>query len=125
MFAKMCMKTQGLMGNSTNLNRNCMSMMIKDLMHQGGSRSPQKIPLKFDRKAGMLLKTHVEKMSAQGLAKIFMKIKGLCYSCQDMYEKKGTWLRPKSKTRDGACLDEPLAPRPGDWTQAGVPVPRG
>jgi hypothetical protein len=36
----------------------------------------------------MLLKTHVEKMSALGLAKISMKINGLCYSCQDVYEKK-------------------------------------
>jgi hypothetical protein len=44
----------------------------------------------------MLLKTHVEKMSALGLAKISMKTKDIDCSCQDVYEKKGGWSKPKN-----------------------------
>jgi hypothetical protein len=49
----------------------------------------------------MLLKTHVEKMSALGLAKISMKIKDIDCFCQDVYEKKGGWLKPHVARRDG------------------------
>jgi hypothetical protein len=38
----------------------------------------------------MLLKTHIEKMSALGLAKISMKIKDIDCFCHDVYEKKGS-----------------------------------
>jgi len=69
------------------LDGNCMSMMIKDLLQQGGSSGP-KIPQKFDLKAGMLLKTHVEKMSALELAKISMKINDIdCFAKMCMKRK--------------------------------------
>jgi hypothetical protein len=60
----------------------------------------------------MLLKTHVEKMSALELAKISMKTKDIDCSCQDMYEKKGTWVKPESKTEMRRASMNP-SPRPG------------
>jgi hypothetical protein len=41
-------------------------------------------------KASMLLKTHVEKMPENCLAKMFMKINDLKHSCQDIYDNTGT-----------------------------------
>jgi ribosomal protein L32E len=55
----------------------------------------------------MLLKTHVEKMSALELAKISMKTKEIDRFCQDMYEKKGTWVKPESKTEMGRASMNP------------------
>jgi len=133
-------------GKFDELDGNCMSMMINELFHKGGSSGPKKIPLKFDHKAGMLLKTHIEKMSALRLAKMSMKIKDIDCFCQDVYENKGTCLKPMSKTEMGRASMKSLArpaPAPGRLdtgksacathkargtfaiAQAGVPVPPG
>ena len=49
----------------------------------------KKIPLKSDGKAGMLLKTNVEKMSIFSLSTMLMKTHELIVSLHDVDEKKG------------------------------------
>jgi hypothetical protein len=49
----------------------------------------KKIPPKMRNEAGILLKTHVEKMPAFRLSMIFMKTNDLNQSFQDVDENKG------------------------------------
>ena len=51
------------------------------------ARGQKKIPLKFGRKAGMLLKTNVEKMSIIRLSTMLMKTNELNRSLHDVDEK--------------------------------------
>ena len=57
----------------------------------------------------MLLKTHVEKMSAFGLATMLMKTHGLAFACHDVDEKKGSYQKrarvpcPQWSPATGTC----------------------
>ena len=68
----------------------CMSLMINELSVSGGCGAQKKGTPYLKDRAIILLKTHIEKMSDNGLAIISMKIKGLFDSCHYVYENKPT-----------------------------------
>ena len=112
-LAIMCMKKQGLIGNS----REGIKLYVaeeKGVIEKWRARRQKKGDPYLKDRAIMLLKTHIEKMSDNGLAIISMKIKGLFRSSHYVYEKKWTYLKPQIENEMGANVENRsvLSPRP-------------
>ena len=71
--------------------RKLMLLKLRGLTYSSVARvMKKKGELKMRGKFRKLLKTHIEKMSAFRLSKMFMKTNELSHSFQDLDEKKGT-----------------------------------